>query len=180
MDVAKAIPNQRNPNKHPDKQIKLLPKVIQARGWRVPITVSKHSGFIVRDYGRLQAALLLDCEVVPVDLQDYASEDDELADMIADNRLAELSEIDQDILAGLVAELDGVIDTSLLGYSDKAISERLADFGRDQVQEDDFYLDKTLAEIKEQVTKPIHKTQGIPPVKYYGCLDSKTVTVRFA
>lgn len=153
VDVATLIPNPRNPNKHPDKQIKLLAKVIEARGWRVPITVSKRSGFIVRGHGRLQAALLLGCDVVPVDLQDYASETEEWADMIADNRLAELSEIDQDILARLVAELDGSIDTSLLGYSEKAISEMLANFERDQVQEDDFDLDKTLEEIKEPISK---------------------------
>ena len=153
IDVASVIPNPRNPNRHPEKQIKLLAKVIEARGWRVPITVSKRSGFIVRGHGRLQAALLLGCDVVPVDLQDYASEAEEWADMIADNRLAELSEIDQDILASLVAEMDGAIDTSLLGYSDKAISEMLANFERDQIQEDDFDLDKTLEEIKEPISK---------------------------
>ncbi len=153
VDVAKVIPNPRNPNMHPEKQIKILARVIEARGWRVPITVSKRSGFIVRGHGRLQAAILLGCEVVPVDLQDYASEAEEWADMIADNRLAELSEIDQDILAHLVSELDGVIDISLLGYSDKAISEMLASFGYDQVQEDDFDLDKTLQEIIEPISK---------------------------
>ena len=153
MDVAKVIPNPRNPNTHPDKQIILLAKVIEARGWRVPITVSKLSGFIVRGHGRLHAAILLGCDVVPVDLQDYASEAEEWADMIADNRLAELSEIDQNILARLVSELDGAIDTSLLGYSDKAISEMLASFGSEQVQEDNFDLDKKLEEIKEPISK---------------------------
>ena len=153
MDIAKAVPNPRNPNTHPEKQIKLLAKVIEAQGWRAPITVSTRSGFIVRGHGRLQAALLLGCDVVPIDLQDYASEAEEWADMVADNRIAELSEIDQETLSALVAEMDGVFDTSLLGYSEKAISEMLADFERNQVREDEFDLDKTLSEIKEPVIK---------------------------
>jgi hypothetical protein len=49
--------NPRNPNKHPQEQIKLLATIIRSQGWRAPITVSRRSGFVVRGHGRLDAAL---------------------------------------------------------------------------------------------------------------------------
>ena len=93
------IPNPRNPNKHPPEQIRALAKIIRASGWRQPITISTRSGFIVKGHGRLLAAQLDDMAEVPVDYQNYASEAEEWSDLIADNRLAELSEIDNKLLA---------------------------------------------------------------------------------
>jgi hypothetical protein len=100
-DPETLVPNPRNPNQHPKKQIELLAKIIQSQGWRAPVTVSNRSGFVVRGHGRLQAALLLGCQV-PVDRQDYATEAEEWADLIADNRIAELAEIDDDVLANRI------------------------------------------------------------------------------
>lgn len=96
----------KNPNKHPERQIKLLADIIHKQGWRAPITVSNQSGFIVRGHGRLQAARLLGLEVVPVDYQDYENVDAEIADLIADNKIAEFSELDKDIFGPLLKELD--------------------------------------------------------------------------
>jgi ParB-like chromosome segregation protein Spo0J len=75
-DMVTMVPHPRNPNKHPEKQIELLARVIRHQGWRNPIVVSKRSGFIVSGHGRLQAAEKLGLEMVPVDLQDFASEAD--------------------------------------------------------------------------------------------------------
>ena len=61
--------------------------------------------------------------------------------MIADNRIAELSEVDQDELSRLVAELDaGDYDTGLLGFSDKDIASLLASVEKEQVEEDNLML----------------------------------------
>lgn len=87
-DAASLVPNPRNPNRHPKRQIELLAKIIQTQGWRQPVTVSNRSGFIVRGHGRLEAAMLIGCKV-PVERQDYASEAEEWADLVADNRIAE-------------------------------------------------------------------------------------------
>lgn len=147
--IERIIPNPKNPNTHPEKQLKLLAKIIKGHGWRAPITVSKRSGFVVRGHGRLAAALLLGLEKAPVDLQDYASEAEEYADMIADNRIAELAEIDQQELNALVAELDGMkYDTGLLGFTDKQIQEMLAAAEKGGVHEDDFDADEETAKIK--------------------------------
>ncbi|HHY48108.1 MAG TPA: ParB N-terminal domain-containing protein [Firmicutes bacterium] len=61
-DINTLVPNPRNPNRHPDRQIELLAKIIKAQGWRAPITVSNRSGFIVRGHGRLLAAQRLGVE----------------------------------------------------------------------------------------------------------------------
>lgn len=84
-------PNPKNPNQHPPEQIKLLASIIRATGWRAPITVSKRSGLVTKGHGRLMAAQLDDLTDAPVDYQDYASEAEELADLTADNRIAELA-----------------------------------------------------------------------------------------
>lgn len=137
-DPALLVPNPRNPNQHPKRQIELLAKIIQSQGWRAPVTVSNRSGFVVRGHGRLQAALLLGCQV-PVDRQDYASEAEEWADLIADNRIAELAEINDDELAKLLQELDGLdLDMDLTGYTDNQVNNLLADIRMDPVQDDGF------------------------------------------
>ena len=81
-DVTSLIPNPRNPNKHSDKQVALLAKVIRHQWWRAPITISKRSGFIVTGHGRLAAAILLQVEQVPIDEQDFATEADESLPML--------------------------------------------------------------------------------------------------
>lgn len=120
VEVKDMKPNPKNPNQHPPEQIKILASVIRATGWRGPITVSKRSGLIVRGHGRLLAAQLDDLSEVPVDYQDYANEAEEWADLIADNRLAELSEINHKLLADLCAEIDtGEIPFMLSGYTEE-------------------------------------------------------------
>ena len=123
-DVAKLVPNPRNPNTHPDSQIQLLGRIIRNTGWRQPITVSTRSGFIVKGHGRLQAALLEGVKEVPVDLQSYTSEAEEYADLIADNRLAELSEIDNRMLADIFADIDtGEIPLEMTGYTEDELTD---------------------------------------------------------
>jgi len=119
VDVVELIPNPRNPNKHGDKQVAMLAKIIRHQGWRAPITVSKRSGFIVTGHGRLEAAKLLQVQTVPVDFQDFATEADEWAHLVADNRISELAEIDGAMLKDLLIELDSAtqdFDMDLSGF----------------------------------------------------------------
>ena len=51
VDVVDFVEHLRNPNKHSDKQIALLAKIIRNQGWRNPIVVSADSGFIVAGHG---------------------------------------------------------------------------------------------------------------------------------
>lgn len=127
INCVKLKPNPKNPNTHPAKQIELLGKILSSsQGWRSPITVSKRSGFIVKGHGRLEAALKAGILKAPVDFQDYENEATEYADLVADNRLAELAEIDDDKMAELMAEINDLdIDIELTGFSEDELDNIL-------------------------------------------------------
>lgn len=142
VPVKELRPNPKNPNKHPAEQIKALGAIIRGTGWRNPITVSTRSGLIVKGHGRLMAAQLEDLAEVPVDFQNYASEAEELADLTADNRIAELAQTDHKLLADLFVDIDtGEIPFMLSGYTEEeygniitALSEAVHD--QDDTTED--------------------------------------------
>ena len=124
VPIGQLRPNPKNPNKHPQEQIEKLGKIIRGSGWRNQITVSTRSGMIVKGHGRHMAAMLEELAEVPVEYQHYASEAEELADLTADNRLAELAETDRAILAEVFAHIDtGEIDFSQSGYTEDEYEE---------------------------------------------------------
>lgn len=119
VDITALVPNPKNPNQHPDTQIQILGRIIRQTGWRQPITVSKRSGFIVKGHGRLLAARLEGMKEAPVDYQNYTNEAEEYADLVADNRIAELAETDNKLLADIFADIDtGEIPMELTGYTE--------------------------------------------------------------
>ena len=127
--IEKGIPNPRNPNTHPEGQIELLAKIIDFQGWRSPIVVSKSSGFIVRGHGRLLAAQRLKLKKVPIDVQVYDNEAQEWADLVADNRIAELAEMDRATLKDLIEELDtGELDLDLTGFDEASLEDLMSEF----------------------------------------------------
>jgi hypothetical protein len=145
-DVTSLIPNPRNPNKHGDTQVALLAKIIRHQGWRAPITISRRSGFVVTGHGRLEAAKLLQVEQVPVDEQDFATEADEWAHLIADNRIAELADADRAMLRDLAEELDtGDFDMDLTGFDANGLEELMTA----APPEDSTYTNKIVAPVYE-------------------------------
>lgn len=117
LEIHKIQPNPKNPNRHPEKQIELLTKIIDYQGQRSPLVISSRSGYLVKGHGRLEAIKKLGWDKAAVDYQDYESEAQEHADMIADNKIAELSEPDEMMIQDLVKEM-GEIDFDLLGIPD--------------------------------------------------------------
>lgn len=148
-------PNPKNPNQHPPEQIKALGAIIRATGWRGPITVSTRSGLIVKGHGRLMAAELEDLTEVPVDYQNYASEAEELADLTADNRIAELATTDNRMLAEVFADIDtGEIPFLLSGYTEEeygnivtALSEAIH---RQELDEPDAVIEPPAAPVTQR------------------------------
>lgn len=151
VDTDKLVPNPRNPNKHPERQLDLLAKIITYQGWRNPIVVSKRSGFIVKGHARLEAAKMLAIQQCPVDYQDYRTETDEWADMVADNRLAELAEMSMPELKDLLEELDtGALDMELTGFDSEALEELMTQF---HVPEEGLTDDDEIPEKVETICK---------------------------
>lgn len=133
--LTELLPNPKNPNRHPEKQIELLREIIKRQGWRLPITVSKRSGYIVRGHGKYLAACNATWPEVPIDEQDYASEAEEYADLIADNQIAELSEISTKELTELLIDLKEIDETLLefTGFNSKELEKLLADIDPDSL-----------------------------------------------
>lgn len=138
VGIEKAIPNPKNPNQHSDEQVEVLAKIIKATGWRQPITISKRSGFIVKGHGRLAAALFNRWKEVPVDYQEYSNDAEEWADLIADNRLAELATLDTGRLIDLIGDMDtGEAPIELTGYTEEDIAQIIASLeGADDTVDD--------------------------------------------
>lgn len=133
-DIVNLVPHPQNPNKHPDKQIALLAKIIKNSGWRSPIVISKKTGFIVSGHGRLEAAKLLNVQTVPIDLQEFASEAEEYAHLVADNRIAELSGLSDDKLTELLAGLSETdIDMELTGFDGDELA-KLLDVNHEEIE----------------------------------------------
>ncbi len=152
MPIADVRPNPDNPNEHSPKQIDLLADIIQATGWRAPITISKRSGLVTKGHGRRMAALAKRWKEVPVEFQDYASEEEEHADLIADNRIAELSNISTDKLMDMLQDMDtGAVPMEMTGYSDDEIEKMLAALEGAGDTEDDAADAET--EVKQNFTR---------------------------
>lgn len=123
-------PNPANANVHPAIQIELYATILKYQGWRVPIRVSKRSGFMTKGHGALEAARYLTLKEVPVEYQEYADEEQELADLVADNQLAKQSELDNRKLQDVLVQLDsGAFDMKLTGFSEVQLEKLFTGFG---------------------------------------------------
>ena len=115
--------NPKNPNKHPKEQIKRLANIMLYSGVRRAITVSKRSGLITIGHGRLEAAKLNGWKQYPVDYQDYENDQQEYADMVADNAISLWAEMEMKDIKKEIEQFPD-FDTDMLGsiYFDEIVS----------------------------------------------------------
>jgi ParB-like chromosome segregation protein Spo0J len=106
--LSRLKPNQRNPRLHSDAQIAALAGSILAFGFNSPILVDSR-GNIIAGVGRYRAALKLGLETVPVIVLDHLSETEKRAYLLADNKLAELSTFDDDLLRDVWNSVAGIL-----------------------------------------------------------------------
>src|SRR5580658_7949745 len=114
-------PHPDNANKHSQDQIKRLAEILKYQGWRYPIKISKQTGFITSGHGRLEAAKFNDWDDVPVNYQDYDSDDQERADVHADNAIASWAELDLAKINDQVKLFDPIFNIDMLGIKDFVI-----------------------------------------------------------
>lgn len=152
VDTDSLVGNPRNPNKHPKEQITALAKIIKRQGWRHPIVVSNRSGFVVKGHGRLLAAKEIGAKQVPVDFQDYESEASEYADLMADNKIQEFSELDMKMSADILQDIkdSGDIELEMSAFTEEALNELLAKSQEGEVKEDDADLTPPENPVSEQ------------------------------
>lgn len=106
-------PNQRSAKKHPERQIALLTENVIRFGFTQPIAVDQNN-VIVLGNARYEAARRAKLEYVPVIRLLHLSPDQKRALALADNKLSELGEWDDSVLA---EELQFLSDPALdLGF----------------------------------------------------------------
>lgn len=132
-------PFKKNPKKHPEKQINMLKKSMQEFGWTNPILISQ-GNMIIAGHARYQAAQELGFTEVPTIFIDLPYER-AVAYVLADNRLAELAEDDEELMLELLDEVTQIPDFDIesIGFDDSEIDELLDNVaGSGEVVEDDY------------------------------------------
>ena len=150
VDVGRLIPYARNARTHSEEQIAQIAASIREFGFLNPIIVSSDNT-ILCGHGRFYAAQKLGLEKVPCIREEYLTEAQKRAYILADNKIGLNSGWDNDLLAVELSDLQSeAFDLSLTGFSDAEISELFRD---DEVKDDDFDVDKEL-------DKPAFSRQG--------------------
>lgn len=115
-EVGKLRPYEKNSRQHPPEQVAKLVEIIRSVGFVVPILVDEKAG-ILKGHGGLQAARQLGMRQVPVIDLTGLSAAEKRAYLIADNRVAEDSGWDREILRAEMLDLSGMgFDLSLTGF----------------------------------------------------------------
>jgi ParB-like chromosome segregation protein Spo0J len=116
-DVDRLRPADRNPRKHPKKQIEQLAARYKAVGFTKPLFV-RPDGRLIAGHGRLDAAKLAGLKTVPVIVAPDSWTDQQCREeLLADNALGDGSKWDEEELAAELKELSAAgADLSELGF----------------------------------------------------------------
>ena len=110
------IPYVNNANIHSEKQVTMLASSIREFGFLNPVLIDRKRN-VIAGHGRILAAKKLGLETVPCIFVEGLTEAQRKAYILADNRLAEFSEWDMDLVMG---ELEGLeeydFDIDLIGF----------------------------------------------------------------
>lgn len=133
MNVENLIPYENNPRKN-DDAVEKVALSISAFGFKVPIVIDANN-VIVTGHTRLRAAKKLGITTVPCIKADDLTDEQIKAFRLADNKVAEFSQWDEEKLMKELDEL-GTIDMSLYGFD-------FPDDEEGEEEQDDTYTDKT-------------------------------------
>lgn len=116
INVNDLIPYVNNARMHSPEQIKLIQSSLREFGFINPVIIDKDNG-IIAGHGRVIAAKKEGFKKVPCVRVEHLTEAQKKAYILADNRLAELSDWDEEMLKIEIEELDGLdFDVDLLGF----------------------------------------------------------------
>lgn len=125
LAVGALKPHPKNSRRHGEDQIRSLCKAIQRFGFNVPI-VTDDKGTVLAGHARLEAAKELKMDKVPVVEVGHLTATEKRAFIVADNKLAERAEWDDEALAAEVALLNGLnFDMDVLGFEAKEVADIL-------------------------------------------------------
>jgi len=127
----------KNARKHSPEQIGLICKSIEKFGFTKPVLVNEERQ-ILAGHGAWMAAKKLELETIPVLVISGLSKQNQQAYVLADNKIAERSSWDVDILAVELKDLmGGSFDPLEIGFTDKELNEYLSGAGGGKSGADD-------------------------------------------
>lgn len=127
FSVDKLIKYEKNSRLHSSEQIDRLAESMKIFGFTNPILINNKNE-IIAGHGRLEAAKKLGLDKVPVIQLEHLTEEQLRAYIIADNRLAELSTWDTEILKSELSELKEIgFELDVIGFDDLKLSELFSD-----------------------------------------------------
>ena len=134
------IPHATNPRKHSAKQLKQIKESIERFGFTNPVLIDEKNS-IIAGHGRVEAAKSLGLTQVPAIVLEGLSAAECRAYIIADNRLAELAEWDEEMLrleVAAILEADEDFDIGLTGFDGGELEALLAGIeGKGNREEED-------------------------------------------
>lgn len=109
-------PYKKNARVHNKEQIVQIANSIQEFGFNNPILIDNDNN-IIAGHGRVEAAKYLKLDKVPVIKIEHLTESQKKAYILADNKLAEMSHWDYDILESELSEIQELnFDLNLIGF----------------------------------------------------------------
>ena len=124
--IASLVPYARNARLHSDAQIAQIAASIREWGWTIPVLVDE-AGALIAGHGRVLAARQLEITEVPTMVARGWSEAKIRAYRVADNKLAELSTWDNELLGLELSDLRDLGATvELTGFDAKSIEDLIA------------------------------------------------------
>ncbi len=148
VPIAELQPWDKNPRKN-DGAVAKVADSIRRFGFGAPI-LARRNGEVIAGHTRLKAALKLGLDRVPVRYLDLDPADARLL-ALADNKLAEIAEWDEALLAELLKDLDPA-DSAIAGFGAKEVAELLAEIAEPETFNGD--LDDAPALPAEPTAKP--------------------------
>ena len=151
-EISTIKPYENNPRKLSEDAIKKVAMSLKEYGFRQPIVVDKNM-VIVAGHTRYRASKKLGLKQVPISVIDNLSEEQINAYRIADNRTAEESEWDNELLKMEIKELEAKdFKLDLLGFNDEQLNNILFEEKQGLTDED---------EVPETPEEPISKLGDI-------------------
>ena len=151
-EISNIKPYENNPRKLSEQAIEKVAMSLKEYGFRQPIVVDKDM-VIVAGHTRFRASKKLGLKQVPISVIDNLSEEQINAYRIADNRTAEESEWDNELLKMEIKELEAKdFKLDLLGFNDEQLNNILFEEKQGLTDED---------EVPETPEEPISKLGNI-------------------
>ncbi|EIZ1550958.1 ParB/Srx family N-terminal domain-containing protein [Vibrio harveyi] len=124
---AKLKPYKNNPKVHSKKQVEEVAASIDEFGFANPVIIDEDDS-ILAGHCRTDAAVLRKLKKIPVYVLLGLTDAQKMAYVIADNKLAQNSKWDMDLLAANIDEIADDFDIDLLGFTESELEVILKDF----------------------------------------------------